>query len=245
MIYINGFGYRLGNQLFQIAAAIGLAKKYNDEVSFPDWPYARYFTGEFNTVGNLHDRSIIYNEKEFHYNEIPYTKDMGINGYFQSERYFEHCKKYVKSQLKPVPIPFLQEIAPNSCFIHVRRGDYVGLQDNHPLQTWDNYYAKAVERMENWYPAKYYVFSDDIRGVKDEFPDRPDFEYVIGNDEISDFYLMTKCQYAIIGNSSYSWWSAYLSEYKNQQVIAPSNWFGPAYWYHDTRDLYPNGWMKI
>lgn len=245
MIYINGFGWRLGNQLFQIAAAIGLAKKYNDEVAYPWWPYAKYFQGSFPNDSSIDIRSGVYTEPHFHYADIPYTKDMAIDGYWQSERYFEHCKRFVKKAFTPIPISTGIDITDNACFIHVRRGDYVRLQEHHPLQTWENYYSKAVTRMEYYYPSKYYVFSDDIEDVKKDFPEHPLFEYINTGDEMSDFYLMTKCKHHIIGNSSYSWWSAYLSEHENGITIAPHNWFGPRYYYHNLKDLYPQGWLTI
>jgi hypothetical protein len=47
MISIKNFGYRLGNQMFQLAAAIALADKNDDTVAFPEWKYAKYFVGDF------------------------------------------------------------------------------------------------------------------------------------------------------------------------------------------------------
>jgi hypothetical protein len=186
-----------------------------------------------------------YTENGFDYHEIPYQKNMVLEGYYQSERYFEHCKKYVKSQFKLNDVFTSQEIEPNACFIHVRRGDYKNLTQFHPLQTWDNYYQQAVQRMDTYYPSKYYIFSDEIELVKKEFPDNKYFEYVSGGDEITDMWLMTKCKYQIIGNSSFSWWAAYLSEYKETETIAPANWFGPAYYYHNTKDLLPKSWKTV
>lgn len=243
MIQIESMGWRLGNQLFQLAAAIGLAKKYNDEVAFPVWDYSRYFDYDFSPRTATIEST--YHEPHFHYAPIPYKPNMAISGYFQSEKYFEHCKKHIKKAFTLKPIETDLQILPNSCFIHVRRGDYKSLPNHHPLQMWDNYYNRAVQLMDNYFPSRYYIFSDSIDEVRDEFPDNPLFEFVKGNDEITDFDLMTKCKYHIIGNSSYSWWSAYLSKCEDCITIAPSKWFGPAYNLHNTKDLYPNGWLKL
>lgn len=248
MIYIKDIGGRLGNSLFQLAAAIGVAKKNNDEVNYPDWKYARYFEGDFNSssaLDTMWGSAGTYREPHFHYAEIPYFKDMAIEGYFQSERYFEHCSKFVRKAFKPKPVNTDIVIEPNSCFVHVRRGDYTNLQDHHPLKTWDNYYKEAIARMDSWFPTKYYVFSDDISKVMDEFPQNDLIEYVNGGDEITDLYLMTKCKYHIIGNSSFSWWAAYLSENREGQTIAPKQWFGPALAYHNLKDLLPQSWMTV
>lgn len=245
MIELSGFGWRLGNQLFQIAAAIGLAKKYNDTVYFPDWNYSRYFEGDFSNYNSREDTEYHYSEPHFAYSEIPYKKNMSINGYFQSPKYFSNCKKFIKQTFKLKPIETSIEILPNSCFIHVRRGDYVNLTQHHPLKTWDNYYKKAVEKIDQFFPAKYYIFSDELDKVKNEFPVHPLFEYVNGGDEVTDFYLMTKCQYQIIGNSSFSWWAAWLSQYDNTKTVAPKEWFGPAYSQHNLKDLFPTEWIVI
>jgi hypothetical protein len=56
---------------------------------------------------------------------------------------------------------------------------------------------------------------------------------------------MSICGDNIIANSSFSWWAAYLNQNINKKVIAPINWFGPAYAHFDTEDLIPKNWIKI
>lgn len=245
MIYLKNLEGGLGNQMFKLAAAIGLAAKYNDKVHFPDWSYARYFQGNFESDIIVPEPEFEYTEPEFAYHEIPYKPNISLNGYFQSEKYFAHCRKTIRNMFTLKEVFTYNKILPNSCFIHVRRGDYKRLQQFHPLATWDNYYRRAVERMETFYPSRYYVFSDAPSEVMDEFPDNEMFEYIYGNDEITDLWLMTQCQYHIIGNSTYSWWAAYLCNQQNPQTIAPYKWFGEAYHFHNTKDLLPKEWMVM
>jgi hypothetical protein len=65
------------------------------------------------------------------------------------------------------------------------------------------------------------------------------------NDNIKDFALMSLCDYNIIGNSTFSWWAAYLNQ-NNTLTIAPKNeWFGQGYKHFDLQDLFPKNWMVL
>ena len=53
--------------------------------------------------------------------------------------------------------------------------------------------------------------------------------------------LMSSCKYFIIPNSSFAWWSAYLSNKKD--VYYPEEWILD---YHQKiEDLFPKEWIKI
>jgi hypothetical protein len=99
--------------------------------------------------------------------------------------------------------------------------------------------------MRNQGVKKFYVFSDDIEWCKNFFSDILDFEFISGNNEIRDLYLMSSCENNIIANSSFSWWGAWLNKNPNKKVIAPSVWFGPAKKNVITEDLYCKNWIKL
>ena len=54
-------------------------------------------------------------------------------------------------------------------------------------------------------------------------------------------HLMSLCSGAIIVNSSFSWWGAWLQNNRGK-VIAPDTWFGPNAADLDTSDVRPDRW---
>jgi hypothetical protein len=234
--------YRLGNALFLVAAAYALALRNNDIFLLPDWKYSKFFKKLPAYQGEL--ISSIYHQQEYHYKPIPYASNMAIcikDGYFQSENYFSDYANEVRDFLTPKcdkKFPFSNEI---TCSIHVRRGDYVQLQNFMPLVKMDYYdYCIAFTSFEN---IKFIVFSDDIGWCKENF--HGDFVFVEGNTDIEDLCWMSQCTHNIIANSSFSWWAAWLNKNPNKAVYAPSVWVGPGHGGLDTKDLIPTKWLKI
>ena len=61
-----------------------------------------------------------------------------------------------------------------------------------------------------------------------------------------DFYLMSRCRHAVISNSTFSWWSAWLGEAgkPGRITVAPDMWFAPAA-NIDYSDIIPDRWTKL
>ena len=59
-----------------------------------------------------------------------------------------------------------------------------------------------------------------------------------------DLCLMSLCSGAIIANSSFSWWGAWLQNDRGK-VIAPDpkKWFGTSMTHLDTSDVVPERWL--
>jgi len=87
---------RLGNQMFQVAAAIGVARKCGLEFVFPPWDYAAYFRKPVPQSPQL-PRPKSIGESSFAYNDIRVSRSTDLAGCFQSERYFQHCTAEVRS----------------------------------------------------------------------------------------------------------------------------------------------------
>jgi hypothetical protein len=249
----------LGNYLFQVAA--GYSKSIDLNVNYAintnyiqvvHKPLEFYLDNIFRNI-KLDDcisYDNIYYEPYFHYHEIPDFKlPTIIDGYFQSEKYFNKNKKQIKNLLSPSKLikdkiyekyPNLEN--ENICSIHIRRGDYVGLQNVHPVQNMD-YYKKAIDIIG--LDVLYFIISDDISWCKSNFNFLDNCIFVEGNLDYEDLYLMSMCKNNIIANSTFSWWGSWLNEYSNKQVIAPKNWFGLSNSNFITDDLYCEGWIKL
>lgn len=172
-------------------------------------------------------------------------KNICLKGFFQDPRYFNKYKNIIidelsiKSKVKNQKL--YNEILKNeSVCIHVRRGDYV----NSPLEVCTKeYYLKAIKLLKKKYKnLKFYVFSDDIKWCKENIID-DDVTYVEGNSAIDDLKLMYSCKYYIISNSTFSWWSQYLSK-RVTCVIAPNRWSNDRRYAYS--ELYnDNDWILI
>lgn len=253
MITCNLMG-GLGNYMFQISAAHSVALENNVNSMFDFESYMKVHE-DINTyrdnifrnleVGKIDSNILRYYENSFKYNMIPYSKNIAvcIDGYFQSEKYFLKYNKQIK-QLFSEPQHITEyidskygDIFENTCSIHVRRGDYKGLQQFHPLMTME-YYNKSIENFN----GKFLVFSDDIDWCKENFIG-DSFVFLDNEKDYIDLYLMARCSNNIIANSSFSWWGAWLNNNPNKRVIAPLTWFGPDLSKYDTSDLLPKDWI--
>lgn len=234
-----GHAGRFGNGLFQIAATIGYAKKYNVPFVFPKWEHQSLLSI---SSDYFVDKSTIrattrFQEPRYTYTNIPFQDNCSLSGYFQSWKYFHHCQEYIRQHLCPTHIEDLKDY----CCIHVRRGDYLRYPEHHPTQT-IQYYMSAIEKIP---VKKFMVFSDDAAWCKQHFTG-VDFTVNDTSSVASDFQRMTSCGYFIIANSSFSWWPAWLSKNEGKVVVAPSNWFGPKLNVSNPiADLIPPEWVLI
>jgi hypothetical protein len=247
---IKGF---LGNQLFQQAACFAYSRKYGYECTLPAqtmnpeaWPLYKIDGLTYhNVIGiDIHTATFIQ-EAQFHYKELPAptTKYVLLDGYFQSEKYFANCKDEIINLFRPKTMRIENRVA-----IHVRRGDYLQLQNYHPVQEFD-YYQQAINYFNRLGYYRFIVFSDGMDWCKHHFSadhfSESTFEFSEQLGAWDDLQYMISCEHQIIANSSYSWWGSYLNPNPNKIIICPKKWFGSAYAHFDTIDLIPENWIRI
>ena len=85
----------LCNQLFMLFA--GISNSIDKSVDFYIYPTLiakNYFNNIFksinNKINNPKEKIYKYNELNFHYEKLPENKEMLIEGFFQSDKYFKH-----------------------------------------------------------------------------------------------------------------------------------------------------------
>jgi hypothetical protein len=258
---VLGSSGRLGNQMFQYAMLVGIKHKLGfDVILDEDLPKKSiYGTFELTNCFQLHEchffnkrdiyAPIEYKEERFEFQKRFFKNIVdGTNfeGYFQSEKYFEHCKDIIRKEFTFRPHildeakKIFEGIDKETVSIHVRRGDYVNLPNHHPLCSVD-YYKEAIQQFDS--DVHFIVLSDDVTWCKENLQ-LENCTYS-ENSTAVDLCIMTLCNHNIIANSSYSWWGTWLNAHENKKVVMPKKWFGPFYNHYDTSDLYLNNWTVL
>lgn len=221
---------RLGNQMWAIASAIGIARANGVGYAFPYWTYQRFFQHPLPVMENfsIAPNIQVYKEPDPYYRKVTLHTgvDWDLRGYFQAWKYFEKEKNLLwyyfldNVHFSAPDFPYQDKIA-----MHVRRGDYLNLQHIHPVLSID-YYIEAMEKMKHFYgnDVKFIVFSDDYEWVKNNLRGKNILYHEPTGIEIYDMFNMYVCQAFIIANSSFSWWPAYLNYTPTNLVIAPAQW---------------------
>lgn len=189
--------------------------------------------------------------------EVPHVI---FNAYFQSFYFFEHCRDLVfdhlinkqDSQLMNQVDTLHQSIVsqfPNKqlVFVHRRKGDYADPIHNGYFAILSmDYYQKAFEKF-NQENTCFVIFSEDQDDTKQEFdqhfPNLTKF-YVEYLHDYIELLLMSKMDGAIIANSTFSSWGAYLMDYhRTKTIVAPKYWF--AEWNIHRLDFLESHWTLI
>ncbi len=145
-------GWGLANTLFQIATTVSLAKLNNTDYGFPSDCYFRFARYNPNALGRIFfkkelpwvDINLIKNQ-DFErwgfggvgFKTLPTTyKNMIIDGFFQSEKYFIQHRDYILElfEIKDEYKLYIQSkykhlIDEDACSLHVRRGDYANARE--------------------------------------------------------------------------------------------------------------------
>ena len=247
----------IGNQLFQYAAALAIAKHNKCSVILSPIQENKHSGRDYRSTlyRRLPSSDSLHTDHTFTIDSFePWTSSqfdiqapIAINGYFQ----------YLPAIVSTIPIlcqdliEFVQQRREHMRtkyaltelrtrgFIHVRRGDYLNTPPDFHWTQGEEYYVpamKLVPGVKGWL-----VLSDDVAWCKNQamfsgatIVDEPD--------ELDGLALMSLCHGgAIIANSTYSWWGAMLgASPAKATVVYPSKWC------EDTKpDLFLPQWKRI
>jgi hypothetical protein len=204
-----------------------------------------------------HARYNVFEERHdgFDRRFLAVSRRVYLDGYWQSERYFQPVAGLIRRELTLREPPdaanaaLLEEIdAAEAVALHVRRGDYLLEKYVDRFGVLDlDYYRRAIERLApHLHRPHYFVFSDDPAWARKNIRPGAPVTYVDHNSTergFEDLRLMARCRHFIVANSTFSWWGAWLGPHPAKQVVAPRRWFvEPA---GATRDRIPPGWIII
>lgn len=274
----------LGNQLFMIFTLISYAidnnvqykilSKINNTMNGTKTYWDNFLIGFKNCLcenDNILYNTKLYNEPSFSYNKLPsYLKEEEyiLKGFFQSYKYFQHNFDKIKNimnfneQKNIVLKEYGYDKTKKTIALHLRLGDYIGLQEYHYIQR-PEYYICALKKMElelnninenifdynimffcqkcdNLYADKY------IKIIQGIYNNKLNFVKISNDiDDWKQLIIMSSCDHFIISNSTFSWFGCYFSENDNKIVCYPEKWFGPKNNNNNINDLCQSNWYKI
>lgn len=190
----------------------------------------------------------------------PKGEKLCVVGRWQSERFFFNNTDAIKKifsfsgfQPNTYSLSVAEQIRQSkSVSIHVRRGDYV----THPIYSKKlgalslKYYLDAISLLKEKVSGNltFYIVSDDIEWCKFNFENVNENIVFVEQEKnklgfLSDLWLLHICQHAIISNSTFSWWGAWLGETAESVIIAPKKWsISPEF---TPESIVPERWSKI
>jgi hypothetical protein len=243
----------MGNQMFQLACGLAQARRLDSTLRLDITLLGgkrKYILDQWTLPGDV--TTVTGTALTVHENGMGYNRDINervkdgdcLYGYWQSEKYFRDIRDDIRRIFIPHQAEFVG-VGIDSVAVHVRRDDYLVSphKEFHGLLPM-SYYESAMnyirERVTN---PTFFIFSEDVEWARQNFI-ASDAILVPRGQEARDIYLMSRCQHAIVANSSFSWWGAFLGDWQTDRiVIAPNRWFQDER--TDGSDIVPDRWLRL
>lgn len=244
----------LGNQMFEFAAGLGLARRFNLPYRWV-WRDSTLRKFELNHFGigapKFHEYPILAQkwgqgnpemvERAVKAIEASDSRFFGVCLPWQDERCFVNVADEIRElfKLKPMNLDIPEGHTPVA--VQVRRGDYV----NHPRLdvTNINYFINAMEFIRGKVEKPhFFIVSDDPAWCSRKFQREPNVTVMPKQTSIEGLRTMVACKAHVISNSTFGWWGAWLGE--TGPVVVPDPW-------HTTAGSYgkweprPERWHRI
>lgn len=239
--YLSPSNSGLGNALFQIASAYGIAKTIGRKVSYHT--VLEYGKVLFDKFGYDHKDTILRNCKEvapllesfsgtINEGQGKYDSNIllqagtlkvnsNINGYMESIQYFNNSINEIKELFKPdelsvekikISKPYLFN-GRNTVSVHFRL-------DRAYRPYSEQFYIKSIDYINTLIDKPLFiVFSDCIEQVNLSLFKDCEFIITIPTLDYLDLWAMSLCKHNICSKSTFSFWSSFLNENKRKLII--------------------------
>jgi hypothetical protein len=243
----------------EITALTGEGKRGVNKLIFDfrqrNRPYFRrsHFV-EPNYFDRAFGRHAIEHRLTYDSNILRTPKDVYLEGYFPTEKYFKPISDLIRREFKLRNRLGTrnQDIAKSiqqteSVSVHVRRSDYL-----YPINSFTlgnltmAYYEKCVQMVDDRLKSPhFFIFSDDPEWVTRNF-DLGHPTTIVSNKEsrnYEDLALISSCKHNIVSNSTFSWWGAWLNQNPAKLVLAPDPWYASSI--IKSSDIVPDDWIRV
>lgn len=241
----------LGNQIFQLGAALLLAERSNQhDILIDSTSLCNYSTGRDYSLEQIFDltkASCEIKNHNFTFSKLrlpkffplkfewwPLVGDSNFStvskSRFSKARLLDGYFQWVLTQsdfsdMRRLLYPMLRENLKvdnaDGCILHIRGGDFVRLGWN--VVTPPAYYSKAIEHMIANGEENFFVVTDDPSYAKDILSN---IKYeIVSGDIVSDFFKILSHKRKIISSSTFSFWASAFNYDQKQYVIAPGFWW--------------------
>lgn len=240
MVIIPEYFCKLGNQMFQycwgriIAEHFGYGFQAPALLNLPTDLPGKMYTDPVQVLCDLNEIPV---DPESVFG-ITDPRRIELRGLFQqADKYAAHREK-IKSWFAGSLTA--QAVKEKTVGVHIRLGDYYTLGWHLPVV----YYHRAIESILGFNPNRCIVYSDGDGGILKAYLDGL-LKYfpkltVHRGPPLETLESMMSCEFIVTGNSSFSWWAAFLSD--ANRVTFPYNW--QPYGRSQTGDqLKPSGYL--
>lgn len=249
--------YPLAKRVFSLSALnVQLERASEDDIARigPE----RGVTRRVKRILGLKLEASVWREKrDFCFDKDFFTirNDSYLIGFWQSYKYFDSIRtkllNEIKLKEKTIRFDLLRRSiveSNNAVAVHIRRSDYLlkgsGFQAL-PLEYYENALKRISEVLKDFH---LWLFTDDVDWLRDSFCTKlGSLQWSIvsgtGFSDVEEMMLMASCNHAVIANSSFGWWGAWLIPHVDKIVIAPHRWTSNSS--IDTQDLIPPKWIVM
>lgn len=261
---------RLGNQMFQYAFGYILAKKlrtffildaYHQHFDLPyfDLPLPHVLL-RYSFIARVYTRLQHYLKLRREMNNLDCTQRFPMDavqngtdyvGYFQEAKFYTPWREELKRVFtvrKKHRHDFQMRYSAvvkgeKTLVLSIRLGDYRDYKlteyNNASMLLPFDWYIDQLSfvRYEDY---TVYVISDEIDTVQQQFEQRGLAFHFVRDSVINQFQLLQHADVAIIPNSTFAWWAAFLNVRKHARIIAPNYFLG--YW---VKEEFPVGIQDV